>query len=109
MSATEAELSSLLASVAGAVFTTQKELDRLANQPSADLPFQPLAFVVKQTQVTLVGNMFTHGGNLSGNADLGLSFELINRVQASLRGNFNAALSSRVSVSIQAVEPTHGG
>jgi hypothetical protein len=107
MSGSDTLLSDMLADVVSAVVSTQKELDRLANEAPGDLPLPPLAFVVRQTDVTLQGTFFAQGGESAGQ-DRALSFALVNRVQASLRGSDRAALSTRVSLSIQAVEPRHG-
>jgi hypothetical protein len=98
----------MLADVVRAVTSTQKELDRVANESPSDLPCPPLAFVVKQTEVTLLGSLSVQRGDASATRDSALSFALVNRVQASLRGSHDAALSTRVSVSIQAVDPPHG-
>ena len=100
-------LSGMLADVATAVLSTQKELDRLANEPPGELPLPPLAFIVRQTDVTLQGTLSVQRDALAARAPA-LSFALVNRVQASLRGSDGATLSTRVSVSIQAVEPPHG-
>jgi hypothetical protein len=107
MSGSDTLLSDMLADVVSAVVSTQKELDRLANEAPGDLPLPPLAFVVRQTEVTLQGTFSAQGGE-SAARDRALSFALVNRVQASLRGSDSATLSTRVSVSIQAVEPRHG-
>jgi hypothetical protein len=98
----------MLADVVRAVTSTQKELDRVANESPGDLPCPPLAFVVKQTEVTLLGNLSMQIGDLIAAPERSLNFALVNRVQASLRGSHGANLSTRVSVSIQAVEPPHG-
>jgi hypothetical protein len=107
MSGSDTLLSGMLADVVSAVVSTQKELDRLANEAPGDLPLAPLAFIVRQTDVTLQGTFSAQGGG-SATQEPALSFALVNRVQASLRGGDRAALSTRVSVSIQAVEPRHG-
>jgi hypothetical protein len=109
MSRSETLLSSVLADVASAVVSTQKALDAQANGSPSGLPVAPLAFVVKQTQVTLLGNLSVQQSDLFAAQDCVLTFALVNRVQASLRGSYGAAVSGRVSVSIQAVEPPHGG
>ena len=106
MSDSIAQLSKLLADVATAVVSTQQELDRLANEAPGDLPLPPLAFVVRQTEVTLQGTLSAPGGE-SAARDGALSFALVNRVQAGLGGSERATLSTRVSVSIQAVERRH--
>jgi hypothetical protein len=108
MSRSETPLSNVLADVASAVVSTQKELDAQANRYSGGLPLAPLAFVVKQTDVTLLGNLSVQRSDSSAAQDRALNFALVNRVQAGLRGSGGAALSSRVSVSIQAIEPPHG-
>ena len=109
MSRSDTLLSNVLADVATAVISTQKELDTQANRSSGDLPLAPLAFVVKQTDVTLLGNLSVQRSDSSVAQDRALTFALVNRVQAGLRDSGGAALSSRVSVSIQAIEPSHGG
>jgi hypothetical protein len=107
MSGSDTLLSDVLADVVRAVVSTQKELDRVANEAPGDLPLPPLAFVVRQTEVTLQGTFAMQAGAPAAQ-DRALSFALVNRVQAGLRGSDRAALSTRVSVSIQAVEPRHG-
>jgi|GEM_PF-4286314 len=109
MSRSETPLSDVLADVARAVVSTQKELDAQANRSSGELPLAPLAFVVKQTDVILLGNLSAQRSDSLAVQDPALTFALVNRVQASLRGSGGAALSSRVSVSIQAIEPPHAG
>jgi hypothetical protein len=108
MNPTSTLLASVLTDVVNAVTSTQKEMDRLANESPGDLPLAPLAFVVKQTEVTLLGSLSVQRGDASATRDSALSFALVNRVQASLQGSHGANLSTRVSVSIQAVEPPHG-
>lgn len=107
MSGSSAELSNVLAHVARAVFTTQQELDNFADQSLGDLPFVPLSFVVKQTQVILLGNLSLPRSAWILSQERALTFSLINRVERSLRGPSNT-LTSRISVLIEAVEPFHG-
>jgi hypothetical protein len=101
-------LSSVLADVANAVVSTQRELDRLADESIENFPLAPLAFIVKQTQLTLLGNLSAQRGDLFAAEDRALTLALVNRVQASLRGSDGGALGSWVSVSIQAIEPQNG-
>lgn len=107
MSDSIAQLSKVLADVATAVVATQQELDRLAVASPNDLPLAPLAFVVRQTDVTLQGTFAMRGG-VPVARDGALAFALVDRVQASLRVGDAAALSTRISVSIQAIETPHG-
>lgn len=108
MNPTNTLLASVLTDVANAVTSTQKEMDRLANESPGDLPMAPLAFVVKQTEVTLLGSLSVRRGDALAARDSALSFALVNRVQSSLRGRHDATLSTHVSVSIHAVDPPHG-
>jgi hypothetical protein len=108
MSHSDTLLSSLLTHVGHAVFSTQKQLDKFAQEPTGDLPLAPLLFVVKQTQVTVLGNLSLRRSESDNGRDRALTFALVNRVQAGLRGQYEAATSSRISVSIQALEPPHG-
>jgi hypothetical protein len=108
MSGSIAQLSEMLADVVKAVVSAQTELDRVANQSPGDLPLAPLAFIVRQTEVTLQGTVFSQRTGPIAAQEPALSFALTNRVQASLGGSDRAALSTRVSVSIQAIEPHHG-
>lgn len=108
MSRSGAPLSNVLADVARAVTSTQKELDRLTNESSGDLPLLPLAFVVKETQLTLIGNLFVQPSYRSAVGDSGLSFSQVSRVEASLRGGPDTPPSTRLSISIQVIEPPHG-
>ena len=101
MTSANSLLSRVLVDVANAVASSQNELDRLAMQPSANLPLEPLAFVVKQTQVTLLGSLYMRRGEA-------LTFSKRERVQMALGGHTGVALSSRVSVLIEAIEPFHG-
>lgn len=101
MTSTKSLLSQVLVDVANAVAGSQKELDKLAKQPPANLPLAPMAFVVKQTQVTLLGSLYMRRGEA-------LTFSKAERVQTALGGHTGAALSSRVSVLIEAIEPSHG-
>jgi hypothetical protein len=101
-------LSRILVDVASAVVSTQKELDKVANASPADLPLAPLALVVKHSEVILLGNLAVQKGSPLGAQDRPLTFALVNRVQAGLRGSNDASLSTRVSVSIEAIEPPHG-
>lgn len=93
-------LSQVLVDVANAVAGSQNELDKLANQSPATLPLAPLAFVVKRTQITLLGSLYMQRGEA-------LTFSKVERVQTALAGQTSAALSSRVSVFIEAREPPH--
>jgi hypothetical protein len=108
MSRSNTLLSGILTDVANAVASTQKELDRFADESPGDLPLPALALVVKHTEVTLLGNLSMQAGESPGSQDRALSFALVNRVQAGLRGGNDGTVSARVSVSIQAVERPHG-
>lgn len=101
MTSASSLLSQVLVDVATAVTASQKELDRLANQSTNNLPLAPLAFVVKQTQVTLQGSLHMRRGEA-------LTFSKMERVQTALGGQTSAALSNRVSVLIEALVPPHG-
>lgn len=98
----EALLSSIVSDVALAVTSTQTELDRLFGDSSADLP---VAFILRQTEVALVGTLSLKRVDQAPS----LTFSQANRVQAGLRGDRGAALSSLVSVSILALEPSRRG
>lgn len=100
-------LSDVLADVASAIASAQKDMDRLASQSSDGLPLAPLAFIVRRTDVTLLGSLSMPGGTGTARKSA-LSYVLLDRVQASLRGSQGASLSSRVSISIEAIEPPHG-
>src|SRR5665647_2279300 len=105
MSRNNLPLSSVLTDVATAIASTQREMDKLANESTGSLPFAPLAFVIKRTELTLLGSLFMRSGVGFPATDSALSFALPDRVQAGLRGSQFASLSSRISVSIQAVDP----
>ncbi|MFN0069692.1 MAG: hypothetical protein ACKVYV_18905 [Limisphaerales bacterium] len=98
----------MLADIAGAVIATQKEMDRLANESPGDLPLAPLAFVVRQTEVTLLGTLSVPRSSSPSAKGRELTFAQVDRVQAVLRGSHGAMLGSRISVAIQAVQPPHG-
>jgi hypothetical protein len=100
-------LSGVLADAARAVVSTQRDMDRLASQSRDGLPLAPLAFIVKRTEVTLLGTLSMRRDAGQPARDPALSFALLDRVQAGLRGGEIASLSSRVSVAIEAVEPPH--
>jgi len=100
-------LSGVLADAARAIASTQRDMDRLAAQPRDGLPLAPLAFIVKRTEVTLLGTLSMRRDAGHPTRDSALSFALLDRVQATMRGGAIAVLSSRVSVAIEAVEPPH--
>jgi hypothetical protein len=95
-------LDQMLSSVAVAVAGTQRDLDGFNVEPVADVTGAPLAFVLRQTQLVLVGD-FALGPSSA------LDFSLVNRVSASLRGEARNAAACRVSVLIEACEPAHAG
>jgi hypothetical protein len=101
-------LSDVLADVASAIASAQKDMDRLASQSIDGLPFAPLAFIVKRTDVTLLGSLSMPGGAARPARDSALSYALLDRVQTGLRGSQADFLSSRVSISIEAVKPPNG-
>jgi hypothetical protein len=102
-------LSKMLADVAQAVVSAQSGLDRAADNAPTDTSLAPLAFVFKETRLDLLGQMSMPAGRPS-TADQGmLTFSQVGRVQAGLYGNKGLALTSRVSVSIRALEPKHAG
>jgi hypothetical protein len=103
-------LSRLLTDVASAVVSTQKELDRHADMPPTDSSVAPLAFIVKQTQLSLLGQLSVQGSDLLTH-DREVNFSQVSRVQAGLYGSSGSgtALTSRLSVSIDATEPKHVG
>ena len=108
MSRPQAPLSSLLADVARAVVAAQKDLDREADAAPRDGSLAPLAFVVKETQLALAGQLVMRAGGASVQ-DRALVLSQIDRVQAGLYGSRGIALTCRVCASIRAAEPKHGG
>ena len=100
MSSSQTTLSGILTGVAVAVTSTQQDLDRVADASSAGIPFAPLAFAVKETQIVLRGNLFMDRESLA--------LSQVDRVQASLHGAQGAGVTSCISVSIGIVEPHHG-
>ena len=102
-------LSQMLADVANAVVSAQRDLDRAADNAPADTSLAPLAFVVKETQLNLLGQLSMQAGARSGRGQGMLSFSQVGRVQAGLYGSKGLALTSRVCVSVRALEPKHAG
>jgi hypothetical protein len=100
-------LSKMLADVASAVASAQDGLDRGADKAPGDSSLAPLAFVVKETQLNLLGQLSMQAGGASAPDQGVLTFSQVGRVQASLYGSKGLALTSRVSVSIRAIEPKH--
>jgi hypothetical protein len=98
-------LSEVLADVASAVTATQRGLDRDADKAPRHSSLAPLAFVLRETQLTLLGQLSVPLGSAS--AGSGLIFSQVGRVQTALYGSGGIARTSRISVSIQALKPEH--
>jgi hypothetical protein len=102
-------LSKMLTDVVQGVVSAQGGLDRAADKAPTDASLAPLAFVVKETQLDLLGQLSMQAGGASAPDQSMLTFSQVDRVQASLYGSQGLALTSRVSVSIRALEPKHAG
>ncbi len=100
-------LSTMLSDVARAVVSAQGGLDRAADRAPADIRLTPLAFIVKETQLDLLGQLSMPAGGASAADQDTLTFSQIGRVQAALYGSKGLALTSRISVSVRALEPKH--
>jgi len=109
MSQSTTLLSKVLADVASAVVAAQQALDREADKAPAHSSLAPLAFVVRETQLSLLGQLSMPAGAAAAPGQAVLTFAKVGRVQAGLYGNAGLALTSRVSVSVRSIEPEHAG
>jgi hypothetical protein len=109
MSQSTTLLSKVLADVASAVVAAQQALDREADKAPAVSSLAPLAFVVRETQLSLLGQLSMPAGGAAAPDQAVLTFAKVDRVQAGLYGNVGLALTSRVSVSVRSIEPEHAG
>jgi hypothetical protein len=97
-------LSDVVSAVVRDVVSVQKELDRLGGSSSGNLHCAPVTFILQQTQLTLAGSLSWERPHLHPKQAHSLLFSPGNRVQASLRGGFDAARTSLISIAILAVE-----
>jgi hypothetical protein len=100
----EAQLSTILGGVAGAVMAAQSELNRFACEPARTAGLEPVAFLLKQTEVNLTGTLSLERLSLPSMRDRALILSQIHRVKAALRGDECRAFTSSVSISITAIE-----